>query len=190
MCGERIGIPFFAKDVFDNDAQFVARLKAFFMQLPKLGGHQFAVEIRNKFWLRPRLLDLLRENNVALALQAHHYMPTAEELFEKFDPITADFAYIRLLGGRKGIEALTTTWNKTIIGRTAELQSWVTVCEKIQKRGIPQYVCANNHYAGFSAATVELFRSLCKEKGIETPLNVKLPMIIEGTLFDMSGSSN
>ena len=112
------------------------------------------------------------------------------EVFEKFDPLTADFAYIRLLGDRKGIEQLTTTWNKTIIDRTAELQSWVTVCEKIQKRGITQYVYANNHYAGFSPATVNLFRPLCKEKGIETPLNVKLPMIIEGTLVDMTGSSN
>ena len=181
--------PFFGKDVFDNDAQFVARLKAFFMKLPTIGGYNFAVEIRNKFWLKPRLLDLLRENNVALALQAHHYMP-GPELFEKFDPITADFAYVRLLGDRKGIEALTTTWSKTILDGTAELQSWVTVCEKIQKRGVTQYIYANNHYAGFSPATVELFRSLRKEKGIETPLNVKLPMIIEGTLFDMSGSSN
>ena len=49
---------------------------------------------------------------------------------------------------------------------------------------------ANNHYAGFSPATVNLFRTLCNERGIETPLNVQLPMIIEGTLFDMSGSSN
>jgi uncharacterized protein YecE (DUF72 family) len=177
--------PFFGKDVFDNDAQFVARLKAFFMKLPKLGGYQFAVEIRNKFWLKPRLLDLLRENNVALALQAHHYMPGLE-IFEKFDPITADFTYVRLLGDRKGIEALTTTWNKTIVDRTADLQSWVTVCQKIQKRGIPQYIYANNHYAGFSPATVDLFRSLCNEKGIETPLHVKLPQIIEGTLFDIS----
>jgi uncharacterized protein YecE (DUF72 family) len=182
--------PFFGKDVFDNETQFVLRLKAFFMKLPKLGGYQFAVEIRNKFWLKPRLLDLLRENNVALALQAHHYMPTAEQLFEKFDPITADFAYIRLLGDRKGIEAITTTWNKTVVDRTADLQSWVTVCEKIQKRGVTQYIYANNHYAGFSPATVHLLRSLFNEKGIETPLNVKLPAIIEGTLFDMSGSSN
>jgi uncharacterized protein YecE (DUF72 family) len=117
-------------------------------------------------------------------------MPGPVEIFEKFDPITADFAYVRLLGERKGIETLTTTWNKTIVDRTAELQSWVSVCEKIQKRGITQYIYANNHYAGFSPATVELFRSLCKAKGIETPLNVKLPTIIEGTLFDMSGSQN
>lgn len=181
--------PYFGPDVFDNDAQFVARLKAFFLKLPKLGSYRFAVEIRNKYWLKPRLLDLLRENNVALALTAHSYMP-GPEVFEKFDPITADFAYIRLLGDRKGIETLTTTWNKTIVDRTAELQNWVTVCEKVQNLGIKQYIYANNHYAGFSPATVELFRSLCKERGIETPLNVKLPMIIEGTLFDMSGSSN
>jgi len=125
--------------VFDNDAQFVGRLKAFFLRLPKIGPYRFAVEIRNKFWLKPRLLDLLRENNVALALQAHSYMP-GPEIFEKFDPITADFAYVRLLGDRKGIEELTTTWNKTIIDRTAELQSWVTVCGKIQKRGVTQYI--------------------------------------------------
>ena len=62
------------------------------------------------------------------------------EIFEKFDPITADFAYVRLLGDRKGIEELTTTWNKTIIDRTSELQSWVTVCGKIQKRGVTQYI--------------------------------------------------
>jgi uncharacterized protein YecE (DUF72 family) len=182
--------PFFGKDVFDSDAQFVARLKPFFMKLPKVGPYRFAVEIRDKFWLKPRLLDLLRENNVALVLQDHSYMPGPVEIFEKFDPITADFAYVRLLGDRKGIEKLTMTWNKTIIDRTAELQSWVTVCDKIQKRGIPQYIYANNHYAGFSPATVNLFRSLCKENGIETPLHVKLPAIIEGTLFDMTGSSN
>jgi len=182
--------PYFGPDVFDNDVQFVARLKAFFMKLPKAGPYRFAVEVRNKFWLKPRLLDLLRENNVALALQAHNYMP-GPEIFEKLeDPLTADFAYIRLLGDRKGIEKLTTTWNKTIIDRTAELQSWVRVCEKIQKRGILQFVYANNHYAGFSPATVNLFRSLCDERGIKTPLHMRLPERIEGTLFDMTGSSS
>jgi uncharacterized protein YecE (DUF72 family) len=182
--------PFFNKDVFDNDAQFVARLKAFFRKLPRIGGCQFAVEIRNKYWLKPRLLDLLRENNAALVLQAHSYMPGPVEIFEKFDPITADFAYVRLLGDRKRIEKLTTVWNRTIIDRTEELQSWVTVCDKIQKRGIPQYIYANNHYSGFSPATVDLFRSLCNAQGIMTPLNVELPRIIEGTLFDMTGSPN
>ena len=164
--------------------QFFARLKAFLKKLPRIGGYKFAVEIRNKYWLKPRLLDLLREYNVALVLQDQSWMPRAYEVFEQFDPLTADFAYIRWLGDRKEIEKLTRVWSRTIVDRAAELQSWVTVCEKIQKRGITQYVYANNHYGGFAPATVELFRSLCRSKGIETPLNVQLPATVERTLFD------
>jgi uncharacterized protein YecE (DUF72 family) len=112
-------------------------------------------------------------------------MPGPLELFGKIDPITADFTYIRWLGDRKAIEEITTVWNKTVVDRTAELQSWVDVCQKIQKRGVTQYVYANNHYAGFAPATIEQFRRLCEEKGIETPLHVQLPMKREGTLFDV-----
>jgi hypothetical protein len=39
-------------------------------------------------------------------------------------------------------------------------------------------------------ATVSLFRALCHEREIETRLHMRLPEIIEGTLFDMTGSSN
>jgi len=178
--------PFFNETVFTSPMQFESRLKAFFERLPRIADYRFAVEIRNKYWLKPRLLDVLRENNVALVLQDQSWMPSAEGLFEKYDPITADFAYIRWLGDRKGIEQLTKVWNSTVIDRTAELQSWVDVCEKIQKRGITQYVYANNHYSGFAPATVELFRSLCKARGIETPLNVQSPAVTEPTLFDIS----
>ena len=193
--GEKLGpmvfqFPFFNESLFTSPLQFAARLKAFFTKLPRIGGYRFAVEIRNNHWLKPRFLDLLRENNVALVLQDQSWMPRAYELFEQFDPLTADFAYIRWLGDRKGIETLTKVWNSTIIDRTADLQSWVTVCEKIQRRGITQYVYANNHYAGFAPATVELFRSLCKAMGIETPLHVQLPLVLEGLLPFDDGETN
>jgi uncharacterized protein YecE (DUF72 family) len=178
--------PFFNETVFTSPVQFESRLKSFFEKLPRVGDYRFAVEIRNKYWLKPRLLDVLRENNVALVLQDQSWMPRTDELFEKYDPITADFTYIRWLGNRKDIEKLTTTWNSTIVDRTADLQTWVDVCEKIQKRGITQYVYANNHYSGFAPATVELFRSLCKARGIETPVNVQLPAVNGPTLFDIS----
>jgi hypothetical protein len=45
-------------------------------------------------------------------------MPSPSEL--KFDPITADWTYIRWLGDRKGIEEQTTTWDRTVVDRTAE----------------------------------------------------------------------
>jgi uncharacterized protein YecE (DUF72 family) len=164
--------PFFSETAFTSPVQFESRLKAFFRRLPRVSDYRFAVEIRNKYWLKPRLLDVLRENNVAVVLPDQSWMPRVKEL-ENYDLITTDFAYVRWLGDRKGIEKLTTTWNQTIIDRTADLQTWVDVCQKIQKRGITQYVYANNHYSGFAPATVELFRSLCKVRGIETPLNVR-----------------
>ena len=177
--------PFFNEMLFTTPVQFESRLKAFFKKLPRVSDYRFAVEIRNKYWLKTRLLDVQRENNVALVLQDQSSMPHPKEL-ESYDLITADFSYIRWLGNRKDIEKLTTTWNSTIIDRTADLQTWVDVCERIQKRGITQYVYANNHYSGFAPATVELFRSLCKARGIETPLNVQLPVETEPTLFDIS----
>jgi uncharacterized protein YecE (DUF72 family) len=93
-----------------------------------------------------------------------------------------------LLGDRKGIEKITTVWNETVVDRTAELTTWVDVCQKIQRRGVTIFVYANNHYSGFAPATVELFRKLGTEKGLEIPArDVQLPMkLAAGTLFDAS----
>jgi len=113
-------------------------------------------------------------------------MPDAEYLFSKIDPITADFVYIRLLGDRKATEEKTTVWNQVVEDRTAGMTSWVDVSQMVQRRGIPQYVYFNNHYEGFAVASVERFRRLCAARGIETPLNVQSPVVIEHTLFDIS----
>jgi hypothetical protein len=60
---------------------------------------------------------MLREYNVAFVLQDQSWMAGSAELFEKYDPVTADFTYIRWLGDRKGIEKLTKVWDKAIIDR-------------------------------------------------------------------------
>ena len=81
----------------------------------------------------------------------------------KFDYITADFTYVRLLGDRKGIEKQTKTWDKVIVDRSKELRSLVDVCQQAMKRGVSTFVYANNHYAGHAPATVEQFLKLWKE---------------------------
>jgi uncharacterized protein YecE (DUF72 family) len=193
MLGEKLGpmvfqFPYFNKDVFNTPVQFLDRLKPFFKKLPRGGGYKFAVEIRNQWWLTKRFADLLKENNIALVLQDHSLMPSAERVFSTIDPLTADFVCIRLLGDRKAIDAKTTVWNQIVEDKTASMNSWVDVCQMVQRRGIPQYVYFNNHYEGFAVASVERFRSLCKARGIETPVNVQLPAVIEPTLFDISPS--
>jgi hypothetical protein len=51
-------------------------------------------------------------------------MPRPWELKKSFDLITADFAYVRWLGDRKGIEEVTTTWDKTVVDRRDDLLHW------------------------------------------------------------------
>src|SRR5215472_11911369 len=67
--GEKLGpvvfqFPFFNKNVFESPVQFVSRLKPFLKGLERTGRRRYAVEIRNRNWLKPRLLDLLKEQNV------------------------------------------------------------------------------------------------------------------------------
>jgi uncharacterized protein YecE (DUF72 family) len=155
--------PYFNKTAFKSVGEFVTRLRFF---LKKLQGStvRYVVEIRNKNWLDARFADLLREHNVALALIDQAWMPRPHELFEKLDPITADFTYIRWLGDRKGIEKQTKTWDKTIVDRRADLQEWVKYCHQIVRRGVKVYAYANNHYAGHGPATIKLFHDLWSAK--------------------------
>ena len=154
---------YFNQTAFKSGDEFLARLKSFLEKLPN--GYKFALEIRNKQWLTAKFFDLLREHRVAFALIDQAWMPRANEIFEKFDPITADFTYIRLLGDRKAIELKTKVWDKVIVDRSQELMSWVNVCQRTIRRGVNTYVYVNNHYGGFAPATVEQFQKLWKVAG-------------------------
>ncbi len=161
--GEKLGplllqFGYFNKGAFAGVNEFLARLRPFLKKIPQ--GYRFAVEIRNKNWLVPAFADALRERHVALALVDHAWMSRPKQQFERFDPITADFTYVRWLGDRKGIEEKTKTWNKIIVDRTADLVEWVEVLKKVQKRKIQILAFANNHYAGNGPGTIEEFRGM------------------------------
>lgn len=134
-----------------------ARLEAFLPLLPS--GFPFAIEIRNRGWLTPDLLEILERRNIAIALIDHPYMPRPEEFRER-EPLTADFTYIRLLGDRRAIEEKTLSWGEIIEDRSGELSEWVTVCRRIVRRGVTAHVYVNNHYAGHAPATVRSFLHL------------------------------
>ena len=87
-------------------------------------------------------------------------MPHPAQWFEKLDPIAADFTYARFLGDRKSIEEQTKVWDKVIVDRRAELSEWEEILGKVHKQKIHIYCYANNHFAGFGPATVEMFQDL------------------------------
>lgn len=144
--------PYFSKNTFSSSQGFLARLDPFLASLPK--GPRYAVEIRNKWWISPVLMELLRGHGVAFALIDHPWMHPPKDLFGRVDPLTTDFTYIRWLGDRKAIEEQTDCWDGVIVDRTAELGSWVDICQRIRQRGVTIYGYINNHYSGHAPATV------------------------------------
>ena len=185
IMGDKLGplllqFPFFNQSAFHSGEDFLARLKIFLTNLPT--EFRFAIEIRNKEWLTAEFFDLLHAHQIAYALTEQSWMPGPNEIFEKFDPITTDFTYIRWLGDRKGIERVTKVWNRIVVNRSVEMRSWVDVCKKIQRRGVTIFGYFNNHYAGFGPESVRLFREMGTANGLEVPV-VQAPRPVNPTLF-------
>ena len=152
LLGPKLGplvfqFPSFDKWKFPKQDNFLAVLIPFLKQLP--AGHSYVVEIRNEKWLDAKLAAALREHNVALALTDTSFVPRPWELKEKFDLLTADFAYVRWLGDRKGIEKVTKNWDKPIVDRSSDLKSWVDLLKQMvnTRKILKLFAFANNHYA-------------------------------------------
>jgi uncharacterized protein YecE (DUF72 family) len=167
--GEKLGPLLFQFGKFTQwdfkDANvFLARLAPFLKLLPR--DHRFAVEIRNRNWIDARFTELLGEYNVALALTDTSFVPRPWEMKEKVDLVTADFAYVRWLGNRKGIEEHTKVWDKPIVDRREDLKNWVEVFHSLTKntKVLKIFAFANNHYAGHGPATVKLFWELWNKR--------------------------
>ncbi len=62
------------------------------------------------------------------------------------------------------IEQQTKVWDKIIVARSGELSEWADILGKVYQRKVQIYVYANNHYAGFGPAIVEMFRDLWRKQ--------------------------
>jgi len=169
LLGDKLGpiifqFPPFDRWKFPKQESFLGVLEPFLQKLP--ADHKFVVEIRNKNWLDARFADVLREHETALALTDTSFVPRPWEMNNKFDMITADFAYVRWLGDRKKIEEQTTTWDKTIVDRSGDLKNWVDFLKEmvLNKKIRKLFAFANNHYAGHGPATVKLFWQLWSQQ--------------------------
>lgn len=154
--------PYFNKKVFPRPQEFLERLCAFLPKLPQ--EFRFAVEIRNKDWVGPELLDLLRKHNVAFTLIDHPWMARPSELLRNGDVVTSNFAYVRLLGDRYAIEEITKTWDTTVVDRGPELAEWSGVVDSLLSRDVKVYTYVNNHFAGHSPETMRQFLEILRQR--------------------------
>jgi uncharacterized protein YecE (DUF72 family) len=167
VMGKRLGplvlqFPYFAKAVFASSKEFMERLDRFLGDLP--GGFRYGVEIRNRHWLNKSFVDLLRRHNAALVLVDQAWMPHGDEVAGNFEIVTSDFVYIRLLGDRREIEAITTNWDKEVIDRADRLQRWADLIARLVEREVETLIYVNNHYAGYAPATADRLHDMILEK--------------------------
>lgn len=165
LLGDKVGpiliqLPYFSRAIFPDAERFIRHITPFLASLPR--EFSFALEVRNKTWIAPPLLDALSRRGVALALIDHPLMSSPEDLMKQ-NPVTAGFSYLRWLGDRQGIERMTKKWGETIIQRDGELEEWARVSKTLLALGITIFGYANNHYAGHAPATVRSFRKLIEE---------------------------
>jgi len=165
--GSKLGVfllqfPYFNKQVFQNRREFFGKLRLFLPQLSE--EFRWAIEIRNKAWICAEFLELLKQHRVSFTLIDQSWMPPIDQLFGKQDVETADFVYIRWLGDRKGIEEITTSWDRVVVDREADLQHWVEPVRSFLGKGLQVYGFFNNHYAGHAPASLEMFRRLLQDR--------------------------
>ncbi len=150
--------PYFNRGVFASRAPFLERLDRFLEDLP--GDFHYTVEIRNRSWLDASFTGLLRRHGVSLALVDQAWMPHGDELEGKLDLHPASPMYLRLLGDRKKIEALTSHWDREVIDRSEGLDRWARFLVRRLREGQTVLVFVNNHYAGHAPATARRLREM------------------------------
>jgi uncharacterized protein YecE (DUF72 family) len=154
--------PYFGRKAFAEAGPFLDRLDRFLGDLPK--GPAYGVEVRNRAWLGRPLEDVLRRHRAATVLVDQAWMPHGDEVGALLDPITADFAYVRLLGDRNEIEAITTTWDREVIDREDRIRRWARFLAGLSARGHRSYVYVNNHYAGHAPTTTRRLKAAFDEE--------------------------
>jgi uncharacterized protein YecE (DUF72 family) len=149
LLGDKLGV-LTLQFAYDFTPDLAPRLDDFLGRLPN--GPRYAVEVRNRGWLKPDLGEMLSGHGAALVLQDLFYMP-------KMTWITAPFTVIRWLGRRSDIEH----FDRIQIDRTPELASWGQRVRQFLGDGIEVYGYFNNHFAGHSPASLRQFEAILSQ---------------------------
>src|SRR5262245_46870582 len=109
--------------------------------------------------MAPALGDCLRRYNAVWMLPDQARMPSPLSVVERLDVVTGPFAYLRLLGDREAVDALTPTLGHIVIDRTGQVEEDARAIQVLRQR-VPVVTFVNNHYAGYAPETVRQLATL------------------------------
>ena len=107
-----------------------------------------AIEFRHRSWFRDDVYAVLRDRGVAMVWTENQYLRSPAQ-------VTADYAYLRLVGDREIEE-----FKETQRDKSKEMREWYRELGEASDSVKGAFVFFNNHYAGFGPASVNEFRRL------------------------------
>jgi len=93
--------------------------------------------------------DCLRRHNAVWVLPDQVWMPSPLSVVQRLDVVTGPFAYLRLLGDRAAVDALTPTLDHIVIDRSRQVADDAQAISILRQR-VPVVAFVNNHYAGYA----------------------------------------
>lgn len=138
---------------------------------------RYAVEVRHPSWFSDLAYNFFSNNNICMVWNQL-------EKIQSPPIVTTDFVYLRLIGDRSIKEE---NFGKIQKDREQEMTYWsdkfktIEQDEKDVKNGI---LAANNHYAGFGAATANMFRMMNNLPPVEWGISKDLDYNTELELSD------
>lgn len=149
---------YYRQSEFSSVSAFLDAFEPVLASLPP--EYRFAVEVRNKEWVSPELLDALRRHRIAFVLLDHPWAERADLLLERIDAVTADFCYIRWLGHRTKLEKMLDRWDHLVTDRKEATLRWVGVLKDLLESAETVYGIYRNRYAGYAPGSIELLKAL------------------------------
>jgi uncharacterized protein YecE (DUF72 family) len=143
---------YFNKKVFASLDAFLERLDPFLSAWPD--DVPLAVEVRNKNWMTEQLASCLRSHQAVWVLPDQAWMPSPLSVVKKLDAVTGPFAYVRLLGDRAEVEALTNALDHIVIDRQDNTHFDAQAIRLLGER-VPVLAFVNNHFAGYAPETIK-----------------------------------
>jgi uncharacterized protein YecE (DUF72 family) len=138
---------------------FLDRLEPFLAAWPD--DVPLAVKVRNKAWVTPALAECLVLHNAVWVLLDQAWMPSPLSVVRQLDAVTGPFAYIRLLGDREAVDALTPKLDHIVIDRAGQVADDAEAIKLLSKR-VPVVAFVNNHFAGYAPETARQLVALLR----------------------------
>jgi uncharacterized protein YecE (DUF72 family) len=148
---------YFNRGKFSSLGAFLDQLEPFLAAWP--ADVPVAVEVRDRTWMAPALGDCLWRHKAVWVLPDQAWMPSPLSLVRQLDVVTGPFAYVRLLGDRDAVDALTPTLDHVVLDRGAQVAADAEAIRWLRGR-VPVQALVNNHFAGYAPQTARQLAAL------------------------------